>query len=112
MSGEPSAERVARNNVIFRDANDKIGERAEALDIVSEPVPFLCECADSGCTDVILLTLDEYSRVRQNEIRFINAPGHDASAGGWAQVVETHDGYVVVEKVGLAAELVEREEVE
>jgi hypothetical protein len=112
LSGEPSAERVARNNVIFRDANDKIGERAEALDIVSEPVPFLCECADSSCTDVILLTLEEYSRVRQNELRFIDAPGHDAAAGGWAQPVETHDGYVVVEKVGRAAELVEREEVE
>lgn len=111
MSGEPSAERVARNNVVFREANDKIGERAVLLDVVAEPVPFICECADSGCTDVILLTLDEYSRVREHQTRFINAPGHDRAAGGWAKVVEPHDGYVVVEKVGLAAELVEREEV-
>jgi hypothetical protein len=111
LSGEPSAERVARNDVIFRDANEKIGERAEALDITDERVPFLCECADEGCTEVVLLTMDEYSRVREHQTRFINAPGHDRSAGRWAQAVEHHGTYDVVEKVGRAAELVEREEV-
>jgi hypothetical protein len=111
LSSEPSAQRVARNNLIFRDANEKIGERAEALDITEQRVPFLCECTDAGCTDVLLLTIEEYSRVREYPTRSLNAPGHDRSAGEWEQPVEDHGTYVVVEKVGLAAELVEREEV-
>jgi hypothetical protein len=111
VSGEPSAERVARSNGIFRDANEKISERAEALDVAEARIPFLCECAAEGCTEVILLTLDEYSGVREHQTHFINAPGHDRSAGPWAQVVEDCGTYTVVEKVGRAAELVEREEV-
>jgi hypothetical protein len=109
LNEELSAERVARNDMIFRDANEKISARAKELRVAQDPVPFLCECADTTCTDVILLNLDEYARVRKNEKHFLNAPGHDSAGGKWAQVVEEHGTYAVVEKVGRAGEIVERE---
>jgi hypothetical protein len=101
---DPVAERVARNDDAFRTANERIEEAAEG---VVERAPFLCECADTTCTEVIMLDLQEYEHVREDVRRFINVPGHEASAQGWAEVVERHDGFVVVEKVGDAGRLVE-----
>ena len=99
-----SAERVARNDAIFRQANESIESHAARLDV--PVVPFICECADADCTMLIPLHLDEYEAIRSNSTHFLNAHGHDAAGGPYAQVVEQHDGYVVVEKVGEAAEIV------
>jgi hypothetical protein len=102
-----SAERIARNDSIFRQANEGISEVAEASEF-PQPVPFICECADPACRDMVLLTLPEYAAVRQEPTTFLNVPGHQASAQGWAQVIETHDNYVVVAKVGPAGEVAEQ----
>jgi hypothetical protein len=102
-----SAERIGRNDSIFRHANEEINEVAEAAQ-VRGPTPFICECADPRCQEVILMTLAEYSEIRQEARLFLNVPGHEASAQGWAQVVETHDSYVVVEKIGPAGEVAEQ----
>lgn len=101
-----SAERIGRNDAIFRHANEKIKEVAEAVG-AHEATPFVCECADPNCRDVILMSLADYSDIRQDPRFFLNVPGHEASGQGWAQVVETHDSYVVVEKIGPAAEVAE-----
>jgi len=99
-----SAERVARNDAIFRQANEGIAAAGSRLDVAV--VPFICECADADCTTLIPLRLDEYEAIRSDSTHFLNAYGHDASAGPHARVVEEHDGYVVVEKVGRAGEIV------
>lgn len=101
-----SAERIGRNDAIFRQKNERINEVAEAAQI--EPTPFICECADTSCLEVIRMTLAEYSEIRDDARLFLNVPGHEASAQGWAQVVETHDSYVVVEKIGPAGEVAEQ----
>jgi hypothetical protein len=95
---------VARNDAIFRDANERI-ERAAVKFAGTDPVPFICECAEPSCRDVILLPLAEYERVREHSTWFVVTPGHEASAGDSAEIVETKDGYHVVEKVGRAAEV-------
>jgi hypothetical protein len=102
-----SAERIGRNDAIFRRANERISEVAEA-EHFDEQVPFICECADPACREIIPLMLDEYADVRRDARLFLNVPGHQASAQGWGQVVETHDHYVVVEKVGPAGEVAEQ----
>jgi hypothetical protein len=100
------AERVAKNDAAFRQANERI-QRA-ARDFGIEHVPFICECADPSCTEVVRLSLDEYERVRADSRLFLNAVGHEASAHGYARVVSGDDRYVVVEKVGEAGEIAEQ----
>jgi hypothetical protein len=101
-----SAERVAVNDATFRLANESIAELAESLDMDGR-IPFLCECADRSCTELLRLTLDEYESIRANPAYFAKVPGHEAAAHGWARVVEEHENFVVVEKVGEAAEIAE-----
>ena len=100
-----SAELFAEIGVRSRKANEQIEEKAFEL-AADGQVPFLCECADPQCTDVMLLSLREYERVRHEPTRFLNAPGHIAAAQGFAHVVETHEGYAIVEKTGAAAKAV------
>ena len=102
-----SAERIARNDAIFRKANEKIREAAERFEVDTK-VPFICECADPKCRKILQLTLPEYRAVRSDARRFINAPGHEAAAQGWGEVVARFDGYVTEEKVAVAGEIVEQ----
>jgi hypothetical protein len=105
----PTAERVGRNNATFRAANEQIADVATGQGRQSdEPLPFLCECADPGCTLVITVTLAEYARVRSDPRCFVVATGHDAGEAGVVRVVEAHDGYDVTEKTGRAGEIVEQ----
>jgi hypothetical protein len=100
-------ERVARNDSLFREANERIEAVAEEQELTVHPVPFICECADLHCTQITQLTLEEYWHVRSNPRWFINAPGHDAAGLGAVAVVEDHDSYVVVEKQRYAGEIAE-----
>lgn len=102
-----SAERIGRNDAIFRQANERINEFAKAHQ-PEESTPFICECADPDCQDVVFIPLAEYSAIRDGPRLFLNVPGHQASSQGWAQVVETHDSYVVVKKIGPAGEVAEQ----
>lgn len=100
-----SAERVARNDSAFRAANEEI--EAAGVRAGVEPVPFLCECADTSCTQIVRLALDEYEAVRANPRTFLNVVGHEVNAGPHGKVVQRFDGYVVVEKVGEAGVITE-----
>jgi hypothetical protein len=91
--------RKAQNEAIFRDANEEIEQAREELSIVRGKTPFLCECGDAACREVIRLDLEEYEAVRAHPARFIVAHGHPHSAGA---IVAEHEAYVVVEKEGLA----------
>lgn len=103
-----SAERVARNDAAFRDANEQINDVARSLERADgDLLPFLCECADVTCTEILKLTSVEYEAVRRDPTHFLNAHGHVRSGRPWARVVEEFDRYAVVEKVGEAAEIVE-----
>ena len=84
-------ERIARNNATFRDANEHIGAAAGAYGIDS-PIPFICECADA-----------QYEEVRADSRHFLNVPGHQDAA----EIVAERDGYVIVEKLGRAGDIVD-----
>ena len=99
-------ERIALNNATFRNANERISTAAGVYD-VDMPVPFICECADRSCSEIVRLELAEYEEIRADSRHFLNAPGHQAAAQGAAVVVAERDGYVIVEKVGHAGDIVE-----
>lgn len=104
-SVEPSAERAARNEVLFREANAKIDERRAELGVNAERTPYLCECEDERCNAVLLLSHDEYDAVRRGGARrFFVLPGH---VGDHSRVVDDRGAYLVVEKVGAAGEAAE-----
>ena len=103
---EVIAERVARNDATFRAANEQIKEKAEELQI-DRLVPFLCECADPNCREIVTLPLGEYRDVRADSRHFLKLPGHERAAQGFAIVIAERDGYVIAEKVGRAGELAE-----
>jgi hypothetical protein len=99
-------DRIARNQATFREANERIGAAAGVYDVAT-PVPFICECADPTCSDVVRLELDQYEEIRSDSRRFLNVPGHQTAAQGASVVVEERNGYVIVEKTGHAGEVVE-----
>lgn len=92
-----SGERIACNHAIFRTANDGISASAGEWEPQSR-IPFLCECADEKCREIVRLTLQEYRDVRSDPRHFFNTPGHEASAHGWVVVIARADGHVTVAK--------------
>jgi hypothetical protein len=97
------AEKPARNNAIFRSANERISEAAaeHGLDD-GRQTPFICECSDPRCTRIIRLTLAEYGRVRSDPRWFAHAPGHETTVPGLVEAVDRNDRYVLVQKIGRA----------
>ena len=95
-------ERAGRNEAIFREVNDSIAELEEQLDSGSESLPLICECARPACATRVEIGIAEYKSVRAHPDRFILAHGHEQLEV--EQIVERSPGYVVVEKVGAAAE--------
>lgn len=100
------AEQVARNDAVFRAANERI-EDAGAQLRAAEPLPFICECADTNCRELILLTRPEYEAVRRHSTWFAVATGHEGGSDSASRIVEQRDAYDVVEKIGEAADVAE-----
>jgi hypothetical protein len=102
-----SEEQVARNEVLFREFNERVEDVADAFDIRGEgdvlPIDFVCECGNLDCLERIELTRAAYEHVRSDPRRFVVAPGHEDPEV--ARVVEQHEGYLVVEKIDEAAEV-------
>jgi len=99
-------QRAGRNEEIFRDLNEKIEEGAERHGVVSA-VPYHCECGSSTCFETVELRPSEYERVARERYRFVICPGHENDQ--IEQVVERHEGYFVVEKIGEAREQIDRD---
>ena len=98
----PQAARVARNESVFRDVNERIAELAEGY-VVEHEQDFVCECSRVGCSEPIALTLLEYAAVREVETQFAVAPGHVEPE--FETVVFRRERYWVIEKGGLAGEV-------
>jgi hypothetical protein len=101
-----TAEKIARNNSVFRDANEQIADAAVEHGLGDErTIPMICECSKPRCTELIRITLDDYRRVREDPRRFVHAHGHEPEIAGAVRTVEHHDDYIVVEKVGHAGQV-------
>jgi hypothetical protein len=99
-----SAARAAENESTFRDLNETLEKRAEELELGDTRTPYLCECDDERCTQVVLLSRDEYEQVRANPRTFVLVAGHQSPDD---RVVREEPEHVVIEKTGEKAALVE-----
>jgi hypothetical protein len=95
-------ERAARNEALFRRVNERVEEVNRAFDTILDDADFVCECADVDCIEKIRMTLPEYEALRSEATRFAVKPGHLAPAA--ERVIEERAGYVIVQKLGRAAE--------
>lgn len=88
-----SKQRAFRNEAVFRNVNEQIDELAR------EPAApgYVCECADSSCTQTVQMRHGDYQAVRAGgERRFFVVPGHERPE--IERVVERRETYLVVEK--------------
>lgn len=96
--GDPAQERIAKNDMIFREANEHIRAKADEYQVQIHRIPFLCECPREDCTELVPLTIPEYSRVRANGSHFFTLPDHADAERPLGTVIRREDTYVIVEK--------------
>jgi hypothetical protein len=95
-------EQRARNEVLFREVNERVEEVNQGLDGGSDSTMiFVCECGRTDCLQRIELTRHQYEAIRANPKHFAVLPGHEDTR--IARVVERHQGFIVAEKQGEAA---------
>jgi hypothetical protein len=88
-----STERLARNQTLFREVNERLNE------IVTPAVSFrefVCECSEPGCTRSLAVSTGEYEAVRSNPKLFMVARGHELREV--ERVVFDNDRFLTVEK--------------
>jgi hypothetical protein len=89
-------QRLAKNEVLFRDVNERVREISSGTWDVAERLEFLCECVRTDCLERISLSLRDYEDLRSDPTHFVVVAGHERPELEF--VVAAGDGYVVVEK--------------
>ena len=94
---------IGEAQVAFRNANEKVQASADGFSIHGN-TPFICECPDRNCMELVRLTFDQYDAIRQHPTRFFNVTGHESSSvdTGAERIVAVIDELTIVEKVGVA----------
>ncbi len=91
-------DRIAKNEALFRDVNERVQEIDRAHHVATdEPWDFLCECGNGGCLERVELRPEEYEQLRANPVHFAVVPGHELPEV--ERVVRRGEGYRVVEKL-------------
>jgi hypothetical protein len=96
-------ERLAQNEILFRNVNERIEETARGQGADAHLFEFICECSNLDCTLRLPLTLSLYEAARSDPATFIVAPGHELPE--IEDVIERGAGYQMVRKIGAAAAL-------
>jgi hypothetical protein len=94
-------QRLVKNEVMFRDLNERVAHAAEAQGVGDHVYEFLCECSNADCMLRVRLTLSAYEGVRSDPTQFIVAFGHELPE--IEDVVTRTSDYQVVRKAGSAA---------
>jgi len=86
----PRELRVGRNQDLFREVNERIAELA--VHTPGDIFIIVCECANTGCAEMVKLPLEEYGRIRSEPGLYVVLFGHE----GTEPVEERHSDYLVV----------------
>jgi hypothetical protein len=105
---ETRAERLTRNEAIFRQINDRMNDLSESLGDFFETNPYACECVELTCVEQLSLTPAEYAAIRDDPRRFLVSPSNKHVVPTIETIVAKTDRYWVVEKVGDAGRAAER----
>ncbi len=75
MTGDIRDDRLAKNESLFREQNERIAPH-NAVYVWVNPAfaDWICECADEGCSVPVRLTVAEYEAVRAKPTQFLVAP--------------------------------------
>jgi hypothetical protein len=102
---EDRGPRAARNQSLFREANERVKQLNEGFSMVLPVGEWICECADDACVERIELSPAEYEAVRNDGTHFLVAPGDEHVFLEVERVSERNECYWVVEKFGAAGEM-------
>ena len=106
MDVQTIADRVAENQDAFRRANEHIEGAADSIGGDRDLLPFICECPQRTCVEIVKLKRNEYEGARERGNTFLVMPGHEVcvvEGVRTARVVQRFDTYSLMEKVGEAA---------
>lgn len=98
----PRDERVGKNQVLFREVNERI-EEATTRAAFDGPTVFVCECGSEQCSEPLELTLAQYEAIRAHPTHFAILRGHEIE--DVERVVDEDERFVVVEKLARAGEI-------
>jgi hypothetical protein len=84
------------NQMRFRNANEGLHDVVEDRVGGSQPVPFLCECADDDCLGTVNVPLGEWEAVAAKPNHYLMEAGHQRSEG--EQVVGSVGEYEIARK--------------
>lgn len=126
MSMSLSEQRMAENEVVFRQNNEKIQRGFESIKTVAieekeaasyerydNPVPFYCECSDENCHKRVQLSPSRYREIHIKRNRFVIVPGHQVVS--IEKVITEEKEYSIVEKLippPVSAEKLQKTEVD
>jgi hypothetical protein len=100
-------DRLARNEAVFREVNERIEGMHEASSAgAEERIDFLCECGNEECTETVAMTLAEYEEVRSDATHFVVLPGHEQPE--IEHVTDANSRFRVVRKHPEEAEIAQR----
>jgi hypothetical protein len=104
MEMDEREHRLAQNEVLFREVNERVETLAHEFG-PNVPYEFFCECANADCTFRLALPLSVYESVRADAQQFIVLPLHYTPEV--EDLVVKEDAYWIVRKTGEAGEYVE-----
>jgi hypothetical protein len=89
-------DRLVKNELAFRDYNNRRVGLEQQTVAANEAVPFVCECGNADCISALMVTVAEYEAAHSTPNRFTVKTGHIYPDVELA--VEQHPHYWVVEK--------------
>jgi hypothetical protein len=109
-SDDDRAVRIAQNQSLFREINERVKELNQAFDALARQSEWICECANTECLEPVQLSHQEYEavRARGNDCFFVK-PDEAHVVPEVENILEKHERYWVVQKIGVAAESAERD---
>lgn len=109
MSESSSERRLAENEVLFRQYNERVQKGFDDLQKIANedgqtphlhnddiPLYFYCECSDENCHERIQLKSSRYNEIHQNRRRFIIKCGHETQT--IEKIIEKEPNFCIIEK--------------
>jgi hypothetical protein len=90
------ARRIGLNEGVYREINERILDLDVRFPSRREILDLVCECGDTGCSERIRLSREDYEALRADPRLFAVVPGHEEP--DVEQVVDHGSGYHVVRK--------------
>ena len=78
MECSTSVEQLRRNELVFREVNERIREITGRFGVLNVAL-FVCECGRADCAEAIELELGQYDALRSSSGTYVMVPGHEAA---------------------------------